>query len=157
LVVINESPNSLKRLRKESFYNEDEIEFISTIGFLYEYLFINEELIQTPILKDMTTYINNIHDEDIIIATDLDDAGNFIALEIIDLLDDSNKIYRYNKNFENLYQYKTIDKDIILKDCITKLNVDSAKRYWQKMNTETLRQEIINYIYNKLETTEGII
>jgi len=155
MIIINESPNSLINLRKKTFY-KDNIKFISTIGFLNDYFFMNDAVEETPRIEEIVNEIKNIKNEVVVIATDLDDAGNFIALEILEILDKSNTFLRLNKHFEYLSEKETLEANYIKEASISKINIDSAKRYWKKMNFENLRLEIINYILEEKKEIEVI-
>jgi len=93
MIIINESPY-MSILLKKNIFIEDNIKIISTKGFLNDYQIINNKIKKIPLDIYLINDLKKIENKTIILATDNDDAGNFIAFEIIDIL---KKRYYYKK------------------------------------------------------------
>jgi len=158
MIIINESPY-MSILLKKNIFIEDNIKIISTKGFLNDYQIINNKIKKIPLDIYLINDLKKIENKTIILATDNDDAGNFIAFEIIDILKKNNNILRLQTAFEELFNFKDIiTKNKILNISKDKINYDSALRYWTNEKNNNIQIECINYLLNDKynEIIEGI-
>ena len=144
ILLINESPYLLKTISKQVKF-ENNIKTISTKGFLNTYV----KEISYPKDEKLIDYLKKFDNENtlICIATDLDDAGEFIAYEIVKLYTQA-KIIRLNIPFEKLV---LIDKHITLDRLVSfstlTLNfrkiqnfISSQKKVFQKQRITALQK-----------------
>lgn len=157
MILINESSYMSVLLKKHSFIEEN-IKIISSKGFIYNYYIKNEKTIKEPINKELFNYLKNIKNEIIIIGTDLDSAGDFIAIEINDLIKEKNEIFRLTINFDKLLNYDLINEELLLKNSNKKINFSNALRYWKNFLNKNEKLEYLNIIQNEMknEIIEGI-
>lgn len=152
MVVLNESPYLIQLLRKKSFYNEDKIVFLSSFGFIYDYVIVNGVIEKTYKNSEIVSQISSLKNQIVIIATDCDNAGDFIAIELKDLLDKSNSIMRLSVPFEILFNYEVINEEILISLSMNSLNISGAKRYWESYLNNELKIETIHYLLDKHST-----
>lgn len=153
MYLINESPYLFHLLNKKTFIDPS-IKVLCTKGFINDYLLIKENISIEPKNLEFVNFLSKIKDEIIIIATDLDEAGDFIAFELIDLLDKSNKIFRLKVNFDDLLNYENLIPENILFISDDKINFSNAERFWNNYINKEEKIEYINVIYKDLYNQE---
>lgn len=145
MIIFNESTILARRI-----HNSLPCKIISVCGFLYDYIVENNVVSYYEKDKTLIDSIKLIKNETIIIATDLDSAGELIALELIGLLKhNNNKIFRLNIAFEELLN-NDFDFNNILDFCVDTIDTSKIKQYLSNkdVNIKNKRIGAIKYIIN---------
>jgi len=153
LYLINESPYMKQLLEKSCFIDNKKIEIISTKGFLLDYSIQNNKLVIKHKNDSLINYLKSIKNSIIVIGTDLDSAGDFIAFELLEFLDKSNTILRLEINFDELLKCKNSREllQTVLKNSKDKINYTNAKRYWENFLLENEKLDYINTILTEMK------
>jgi DNA topoisomerase IA len=117
VLIINESIYLANIIKKNN--KNKNIVFFSTKGFLYNYISKNNNIEKIPKNKNEIIFLENIENQDIIIATDLDPAGDVISTEILSI------IIKKNNNIKKLIiPFEKINKENITEEFIKKNTTD---------------------------------
>jgi len=142
MIIINESPYLLQMLKKNVFL--DTIKTISTKGFINDYIVVNDNVKIIPKNEELINELKEINNEIVVIASDLDEAGDFIAFEILENLNKNNTIFRITVPFDTLLSYNELNEKDLLLVCSNTINFSNAERYW---NNYLNKDEKLDYIY----------
>jgi len=153
MYLINESPYLFNLLNKKTFIDPS-IKVLCTKGFINDYSIIEDKIIFTPRNEEFIDFLSKINNDIIVIATDLDEAGDFIAFEILEFLNKNNTILRLKVNFDDLLNYEHLTKENLLILCDDKINFSNAERFWNNYVNKQEKIEYINVIYKDLYNSE---
>jgi DNA topoisomerase IA len=129
-------------LKKNVFL--DTIKTISTKGFINDYIVVNDNVKIIPKNEELINELKEINNEIVVIASDLDEAGDFIAFEILENLNKNNTIFRITVPFDTLLSYNELNEKDLLLVCSNTINFSNAERYW---NNYLNKDEKLDYIY----------
>lgn len=147
MIIFNESTILARQI-----YDSLPCQIISACGFLYDYIVENDVVSYYEKNPQLINAIRAIKDEIIIIATDLDSAGELIALELIGLLnskEQNNKVLRFTLPFETLLD-KQFDISKIDEFCTDEIDISIIKQYLSNkdLNIKNKRIGALKYIIN---------
>jgi len=151
VLFINESYFTMKILGKNGVFSK-EINTVSTNGSLFSYTYSNGRINRFLIEKksNIIDYIKSFNDSEkntIIIASDIDPAGELIAFEIASILTPKKaNIFRFNKPVESLIKEKNLKAEQLLKYCTKQINVLKAARYLEERFLSEYNKEKLEVI-----------
>jgi hypothetical protein len=130
MIIINESSYLAKIAKFHSNFTPS-IKIVSTKGFLLDYN-LKEDRVEYYVKdKALYAYLQTLKksNKKIVIATDLDNAGHLIALELLSIFKE-NSVYRLNIPFDDLCFIKeVIDENYILSRCSDQFEYGKAQHY----------------------------
>jgi len=104
MIIVNESPYFARIVKRHVKLPSDFL-VVSTGGFLYDYLpdTSGKSLIPVPKKSDVVSFLSNLEGEKVVVATDLDPAGELIAVEVCSLVNPfRNEVFRFTEPFDRI-------------------------------------------------------
>lgn len=154
MIVINESPYLANVVKAHMKFPSDVL-IVSTGGFLYDYVpnASGKTLFPRPKNLDMVSFLEGLSGETVIVATDLDPAGELISVEVCSLINPyRNEAYRLSVPFD--YILTTAGKpgfdpvEWFLRNSVNGFDMGKASLY---VKSETKKER-----NRMLETAKGI-
>lgn len=157
MIIINESPFLVEIIKKYN-KNKDNIKIISTSGFLNDYFYLNGKIITEPRpskkIQNFVNEISKLKNEEIIIATDKDNMGKLIALEVLSYLnDEENDIYYLTINFDELIN-KDFYKEDIYNYLTKEIEINETKLFLNTIIQEAVLERRLGFNINNLLLTK---